>query len=183
MESSLIYCLPPVPGKLNGVAVTANSPGIAPFAFHAQHGSTKKSIGEDDVTGFAACTKHIPVHVSNGKDASGDELPRIESHGFGLYHDPAHAEKGAARDEHSFLRDDEEIVKSFYPHCEKLAAELMPGATAAFAFNHVRRISRQTDELEKAGAPRRGPQRAELYGAHRLDTRVVAAQCQGPRRA
>ena len=49
----LIYCIKPPPGKHNGVAVE-NSPGIAPFAFHAQHGSTKpQQVSED--TGRLCC--------------------------------------------------------------------------------------------------------------------------------
>ena len=32
----LIYNIKPPPGKHNGVAVTEDSPGISPFAFHAQ---------------------------------------------------------------------------------------------------------------------------------------------------
>ena len=60
---SLIYNLPPPLGKHNGVAVNENSPGIAPFAFHEQHGSTTPPDGltEETVTGFAACTTTVEV--------------------------------------------------------------------------------------------------------------------------
>ena len=52
-------------------------------------------------------------------------------------------------DEHPWLRDDKHIVEFYYGHAEALAKQLMPGATAAFAFNHVRRVSRQTEALKK----------------------------------
>lgn len=144
MDASLTYNVPPPEGMLNGVAVNANSPGIAPFAFHAQHGSTKKDIKENDVTGFAACTERVNVHVQNGKAAA--EAPKLQTHGFELARD-SKARSGAV--EHAWLRDDEHIVKVHYPEAEAFAKELMPGATAAFAFNHVRRISRQTEALKK----------------------------------
>ena len=67
MDTTLLYNVPPPAGKLNGVFVTADSPGIPPFAFHAQHGSMKSDVTPDDVTGFAACTKAVSVRVRDAR--------------------------------------------------------------------------------------------------------------------
>ena len=142
----LIYCIKPPPGKHNGVAVNENSPGIAPFAFHAQHGSTKRQqVSEDTVTGFAACTTSIKMNVRNAKES--DEAPDLETHGFSLLIDDANV--GDDVKEHAWLRDDEHVRATYYREAESLAMKAMPGATAAFAFNHVRRVSRQSGALAK----------------------------------
>ena len=52
MDARLCFNLRPPDGKINGVFVNANSPGIAPFTFHAQHGSMKSTVTEESVTGF-----------------------------------------------------------------------------------------------------------------------------------
>ena len=145
MDTHLIYNVHPPDGKLNGVAVNANSPGIAPFAFHAQHGSTRKAIQEADVTGFAECTKQVGVHVHNAKLS--DDPPNLETHGFELIKDRLHADFRGH--EHAWLRDDDHIANVHYRAAEAFARARFPDATAAFGFNHVRRISRQTEALKK----------------------------------
>ena len=147
--ATLIYNLPPPSGKLSGVAVNENSPGIAPFAFHAQHGSTPPASGvsEETVTGFAACTTNVQMNVRDARKA--EETPSLERQGFTLLTDEGHARDAVDHVSHEWLRDDDHIRNKYYPKAEALAMKAMPGATAAFAFNHVRRISRQTQALSK----------------------------------
>ena len=108
-------------------------------------GSTLPSGGltAETVTGFAACTTTVETHVRNAKDAA--EAPALESHGFALLVDDAH--NGAT--EHEWLRDEKHILENYYREAEAMAMKAMPGATVAVAFNHVRRISRQTQALSK----------------------------------
>jgi len=139
--ASIIYNIPPPPGWKNGVVVDADSPGIAPWAFHAQHGYDKFSGSLDRVTGFAACTKQVPVCVRNGRTAS--ETPSLAEHGFELVSDATDAttcQAGAL--EHALLREDEHVTGTYYDEACNLARRLLPGASAAYAFNHVHRQSR-----------------------------------------
>ena len=142
MDARLCFNLRPPDGKINGVFVNANSPGIAPFTFHAQHGSMKSTVTEESVTGFDACTKHADVQVKNARDWA--EPPKLETHGFELLNDGKSYDEGYTA--HDFLRED---ITTHYPTAIELAKKLFPTATAAYAFNHVRRMSRQTAELSK----------------------------------
>ena len=123
---------------------------IAPFAFHAQHGSTKPAdnLTESTVTGFAACTTDVDEQVRNARDAT--ESLDLDCQGFALLIDAAHAK---ASTEHPWLRNEEHILNVYYREAEEMALKAMPGATAAIAFNHVRRINRQTDALKKKASP------------------------------
>jgi hypothetical protein len=147
MDTTLLYNVPPPAGKLNGVFVTADSPGIPPFAFHAQHGSMKSDVTPDDVTGFAACTKAVSVRVRDARKET--EAPTLDTHGFTLLTD-ARVDVATA---HAELRDDAHVRSRYYTEMEALAKSAFPGASHAFAFNNVRRQSRQ-QEAPDAKRPR-----------------------------
>jgi hypothetical protein len=164
MEASLIYNLKPPPGKYNGVAVDENSPGIAPFAFHAQHGSTPPGpeVTQETVTGFAACTTHVTMKVRNARNA--EETPSLEREGYSLLVDDTHGVP--SNGSHEWLRDDEKVRQQYYKEAEALAMKAMPGAMKAIAFNHVRRISRQTEALSKKARHTTGGLSAPSYMCH-----------------
>lgn len=137
--ATLTYNVPPPTGKLNGVAVSPNSPGIPPFAFHAQHGSWTSSIDTDSLTGFEACTTTVTgIVVQDGREAA--ERPRLVTHGFELASDGSCAMVEA----HSHLRDDDYVRAVHYAEAERLALQLLPDAKFAKAFNHIRRRNRPT---------------------------------------
>lgn len=140
LQATLTYNVHPPPDKLNGVAVSPDSPGIPPFAFHAQHGSWPSNLGAEAVTGFEACTTTVvDVKVQNGRAAA--IPPSLEMHGFELASDGSsirHVE------EHAQLRDDGYVRDVYYREAERLALRLLPDATFAKAFNHIRRRNRPT---------------------------------------
>ena len=146
MDTTLLYNVPPPAGKLNGVFVTADSPGIPPFAFHAQHGSMKSDVTPDDVTGFAACTKAVSVRVRDARKET--EAPTLDTHGFTLLTD-ARVDAATA---HAELHDDAHVRSRYYTEMEALAKSAFPGACTHSRIN-VRRQSRQ-QEAPDAKRPR-----------------------------
>jgi hypothetical protein len=155
--ASVIYNVPPPEGYRNGVVVDADSPGISPFTFHAQHGFDKFSGPLDNVTGFAACTKSVPVCIHDGRTAS--EPPSLAEHGFELVSDATDETTClAGAVEHAHLRDEHHMTDSYYEEACNLARRLLPSATAAYAFNHVHRQSRV--QQPSANQPRHGTSRS-----------------------
>jgi len=86
----------------------------------------------------------VTVPLKSGREAN----PKLDIHGFTLASDKIGSNAANGRD--GRWQDDECIRKEMYPAAEALAKRLMPGASAAFAFNHVRRQSRQSGQLSKA---------------------------------
>ena len=82
-----------------------------------------------------------------GRRLKATRVPKLGSHGFELVRD-LWKYAGKSPEEHAWLRGNTS-ARAYYREAEALAKDIMPGATAAFAFNHVRRISRQTETLQK----------------------------------
>ncbi|KAL3909108.1 MAG: hypothetical protein SGPRY_009542 [Prymnesium sp.] len=132
MKASLLYNIPPPEGKLNGVAVDANSPGVAPFTFHAQHGFAKSEVAPHTLTGFSPCTTPVQLTLHNARTVL--HPPKLPTHGFQLLIAPRATLP-------LNVRDDPHAIRELYSEAEEIARVAFPDAVTATAFNHVYRIS------------------------------------------